>query len=59
MKKAIQYNPEHQLAYINLGIVYMSSGSLDEAKKNWQKAVDLNPGSDNGLKAKELLESHK
>ena len=59
IKKAIQYSPKHQLAYINLGIVSMSAGSLDEAKKWWQKAVDLDPGSDNGLKAKELLESHK
>jgi len=59
MKKAIQYNPKHQLAFINLGIVSLSAGSLDEAKKYWQKAVDLDPGSENGLKAKELLESHK
>jgi tetratricopeptide (TPR) repeat protein len=59
IKKAIQYNPKHQLAYINLGIVYMSSGSLEDAKKSWQEAVNLDPGSDNGLKAKELLESHK
>jgi tetratricopeptide (TPR) repeat protein len=59
MKKAIQYSPKHQLAYINLGIVSVSAGSLDEAKKFWQKAVDLDPGSENGLKAKELLESHK
>jgi tetratricopeptide (TPR) repeat protein len=59
MNKAIQYNPKHQLAYINLGVVNMSAGYLDEAKKNWQKAFDLNPGSENGIKAKELLESHK
>jgi tetratricopeptide (TPR) repeat protein len=59
MKKAVQYNPKHQLAYINLGIVSLSAGSLDDAKKFWQKAMDLDPGSDNGLKAKKLLESHK
>ena len=59
MKKAVQYSPKHQLAYINLGIVSMSAGSSDDAKKFWQKAVDLDPGSENGLKAKELLESHK
>jgi tetratricopeptide (TPR) repeat protein len=59
MKKAIEYSPKHQLAYINLGIVTMSAGNLDEAKKLWQNAVDLDPNSDNGKKAKELLESHK
>jgi hypothetical protein len=37
----------------------VSAGSLEEAKKFWQKAVELDPGSENGLKAKELLESHK
>ena len=59
IKKAIQYSPKHQLAYINLGIVTMSSGNLDEAKKWWQTAIDLDPNSDNGKKAKELLELHK
>ncbi|MDR3609855.1 MAG: tetratricopeptide repeat protein [Ignavibacteriaceae bacterium] len=59
MNKAIKYNPKHQLAYINLGIVNMSAGNQDEAKKCWKKAYDLEPGSENGIKAKELLESHK
>lgn len=59
MKLAIQYNPKHQLGYFNLGIVSMSAGKVDEAKKWWQKAADLDPNSENGKKAKELLESHK
>ena len=59
MKKAIKINPRHQLALINLGIVSMSAGKMDEAKNWLQQAVDIDPTSDNGKKAKELLESHK
>ena len=59
MKLAIQYNPKHQLGYFNLGVVSMSAGKVDDAKKWWQEAADLDPNSDNGKKAKELLESHK
>lgn len=58
MEKALEYKSDHQIGHLNLGIVNLAAGN-EEVSKNWlKKAVALNPLSDVGKRAKELLESH-
>ena len=58
METALKYNPHHQIAFLNLGIVNLSAGNLDKSKEWLKKAVDENPNNNVGKRAKELLESH-
>ncbi len=58
MKEALKYKPNHQIAHLNLGIVNLADGNMEESKKWLQKAVDIDPNSDVGKRAKELLQSH-
>ena len=58
MKEALKYKPDHQIAHLNLGIVNFAAGNTAESKEWLQKAVDLNPNSDIGKRAQELLNSH-
>lgn len=55
MKQAVTDNPSHQKANLNMGILNAQIGQTDEAKKYWQAALALNPNSDAGKKAKDLL----
>ena len=58
METALKYNPHHQIALLNLGIVNLSAGNLEKSKEWLEKAVNENPNTDVGKRAKELLESH-
>ncbi len=58
MKKGVALNPKHQIANFNLGIVTATNGNNDEAVKYWQIAVNINPSSDIGKKAQNLLDNH-
>ena len=58
MDVALKYNPNHQIAMLNLGVVNLSAGNLAESKKWLQKAYDLNPTNDVGQKAEQLLKNH-
>jgi tetratricopeptide (TPR) repeat protein len=58
LKKALEYKPDHQIGYLNLGIVNLTAGNVEEAKKWFQLAVELNPSTEVGKRAKELLNSH-
>lgn len=58
MKNALTYQPTHQIAHLNLGVVTMAAGNLEEAKQWLEKAVKLNPNTDAGKRAQELLSSH-
>ena len=58
MEKALKYAPKHQIAHLNLGIVNLSAGNLQKAKEWFQKTVELDPNSDAGKRAQELLNSH-
>ncbi|MGE5351190.1 MAG: zinc-ribbon domain-containing protein [Acidobacteriota bacterium] len=59
MRKGLAINPRHQIANFNMGIVNLAAGSIDSAKIWWNKAVTIDPTSEIGKKAKELLDSHK
>ena len=58
METAIKYVPNHQIAHLNLGIVNLSAGNLEVSKEWLKKAVDLNPTSEVGKKAEQLLNNH-
>lgn len=58
MESAMKTAPTHQPSAFNLGIVYLYAGNLKESNKWFQKAIDLNPESDLGKRAKDILEQH-
>ena len=58
METAIKYEPNHQIAYLNLGIVNLAAKNID-ASKNWfKKTAELDPNTEAGKRAQELLSSH-
>ena len=58
MEATLKNNPKHQAGAFNLGIVYLYSGNIRDSNKWLQKAVELNPESDLGKRAKTILEQH-
>ena len=58
MEQAIKYDPKHQIGYLDLGIVNLAAGNFDKSKQWLKEAVDLDPNSEYGKKAEELLKSH-
>jgi len=58
MEEALKYQPDHQLAHLNLGIVNLSAGDLTKSREWLSKAVEIDPNSDAGKRAQELLQSH-
>jgi len=58
MREAVKINPRHQIAHMNLGVVNMNWGKMEQAREWLRKAVDIDPSSEHGIRAKSLLESH-
>lgn len=58
METALKYEPKHQIAHLNLGVVNLSAGNLAKSKEWLQKAYDLNPTNEIGQKAEQLLKNH-
>jgi len=58
IKSALVINPKHQIANFNLGIVNLANNNSAEAKLWWQKARDIDPNTNIGKKAEELLKSN-
>ena len=58
MKEALKYNPHHQIAHLNLGIVNLALGNLKESRKWLEEAVKIDPSSEAGKRAEEILKSH-
>ncbi len=58
METALNYAPNHQIAHLNLGVVNLSAGNLEKSKEWLKKAYDLNPTSEVGIKAQQLLSNH-
>ena len=58
LNEAVKMNPKHQVAYFNLGIVYLNAGDFDKANTAFEKCVKIDPTSDIGKKAKQTLEQH-
>ncbi len=58
MERAFAEHPNHQTAAFNLGVVNLNAGHLEESRKWFQKAIEIEPGSALGIRAKDLLEQH-
>lgn len=58
MEQALKYDPKLQIGYLNLGIVNLAAGKMEKSKEWLKKAVNIDPDSENGKKAQELLSSH-
>ena len=58
MEKALKYQPRHQIAHLNLGIVNMTAGNSVKAVEWWKKAVEIDPANEIGKKAEELIKTH-
>lgn len=53
LNKALQLAPEHEAALILRGVAYEKLGKVEQARADWEKALEINP---NCLPAKERLE---
>ena len=58
METAIKYQPAHQIAYLNLGIVNLAAKNIEASKEWFRKTVELDPNSEAGKRAAELMHSH-
>ena len=58
MELAVKYDPKHQIGYLNLGIVNLTAGNFEKSQEWLKKAVELDPNSEYGKKAEQLLKSH-
>jgi Tfp pilus assembly protein PilF len=58
METALTYVPNHQIAHLNLGVVNLQAGNIEKSKEWLKKAYDLNPTSEVGKKAEQLLNNH-
>ena len=56
LKIVLNENPSHQIAMLNTGVVYFSLGDKEQARKWWQKSIDVNEKNEIASKAKNLLE---
>lgn len=55
LRNALERDPNHQVANLNMGIMYTRIGRNEDAKKWLQNAQKIDPTSVVGQKAKELL----
>lgn len=58
METAIKYQPKHQIAYLNLGIVNLAAQNIEASKAWFKKTAELDPNTEVGKRAQELLSSH-
>lgn len=58
MESGIALNPKHQIAHFNLGIVNSAKGNISKSQEYFEKAIKIDPNSDIGIKAKNLLDNH-
>jgi tetratricopeptide (TPR) repeat protein/Zn ribbon nucleic-acid-binding protein len=58
MEQALKYDSKMQIGYLNLGIVNLAAGKMELSQEWLKKAVAIDPNSENGKKAQELLSSH-
>lgn len=58
MESVMKSFPKHQAGAFNLGIVYLYTGNLKESNRWFKKAIELNPESDLGQRARTILDQH-
>ena len=58
MQTALTYDPKHQMALFNLGIVTLNQGNLAQSNEWFKKAVAVNPSTQVGQRAQQILTQH-
>jgi len=58
MQAAIKTSPAHQPSAFNLAIVNLHMGNIEESNRWFKRAVELNKGSELGIRAQKILEQH-
>jgi predicted amidophosphoribosyltransferase len=58
MERALEYNPRHQLAAFNLGIINFHLGEVDVANQWLEKCAALDSTTEVGRKSKQFLTQH-
>ncbi len=58
MKKALEFNPQHQLAQYNLGMVSLHSGDFEESNQWFQRCAETDSSSEVGKRAQQLIKQH-
>lgn len=58
MEEALKYQPKHQTAHMNLGVVNLNAGNTEKAKEWFTKTIEIDPTSPLAENAKKLLNSH-
>lgn len=56
--QAVKQSPNHQIVHLNLGVLYLTKGEIENAKDWLKKCVALGEHTDVGRRAAELLKSH-
>jgi tetratricopeptide (TPR) repeat protein len=52
----LEAHPDDQDAHYSLAIVYFSAGRVDEAKREWQKAARIDPGTATGRRSQSFVD---
>jgi len=58
METVAKAHPDHQPALFNLGIVNLNAGNAKESTGWFKKAIEMNPNSELGKRASQMLEQH-
>jgi len=58
MGQAHRDNPAHQPAVFNMGVVNLQMGNLEESNRWFRDAVKINPNSDLGRRAQQMITQH-
>ncbi|MBI5464666.1 MAG: tetratricopeptide repeat protein [Ignavibacteriales bacterium] len=58
MQQALKFEPKHLFAHFNLGIVALTEGNLQESNAWFKKTVEIDPNSETGQRAKQLISQH-
>jgi len=58
MHTALKYDPKHQMATFNIGIVNLNQGNLQESNEWFKKTVALDPNTQVAQRAQQILTQH-
>ncbi|MGE5314071.1 MAG: tetratricopeptide repeat protein [Acidobacteriota bacterium] len=58
LKKALEYEPKHQPAMFNLGVVYLNQQNMKESNDWFSRCAAVDPATPLAARAKQLLTQH-
>lgn len=58
MHTALKYDPKHQMATFNIGIVNLNQGNIQESNEWFKKTVALDPNTQVAQRAQQILTQH-